>query len=59
MMTARTALCTACLALSSTTQLLAIAVEDSVITVSRPDDDRKNRALHGLSRSLVNNAVIG
>ena len=38
---------------------LTIAVEDSVITVSRPDDDRKNRALHGLSRSLVNNAVIG
>ena len=38
---------------------ITIAVEDSVITVSRPDDDRKNRALHGLSRSLVNNAVIG
>lgn len=38
---------------------VTIAVEDSVITVSRPDDDRKNRALHGLSRSLVNNAVIG
>ena len=38
---------------------ITIAVEDSVITVSRPDDDRKNRALHGLSRSLVNNAVVG
>ncbi|AMO91346.1 ribosomal protein L6 [Corynebacterium simulans] len=38
---------------------ITIVVEDSVITVSRPDDDRKNRALHGLSRSLVNNAVIG
>ena len=38
---------------------ITIAVEDSIITVSRPDDDRKNRALHGLSRSLVNNAVIG
>ncbi|MDU3174239.1 MAG: 50S ribosomal protein L6 [Corynebacterium striatum] len=38
---------------------ITIAVEDSVITVSRPDDDRKNRALHGLSRSLVNKAVIG
>ncbi|HAT1183949.1 TPA: 50S ribosomal protein L6 [Corynebacterium striatum] len=38
---------------------ITIAVEDSVITVSRPDDDRKHRALHGLSRSLVNNAVVG
>ncbi|EGT5590454.1 50S ribosomal protein L6 [Corynebacterium striatum] len=38
---------------------ITIAVEDSVITVSRPDDDRKHRALRGLSRSLVNNAVVG
>lgn len=38
---------------------ITIAVEDSVITVSRPDDDRNHRALHGLSRSLVNNAVVG
>lgn len=30
-----------------------------VITVTRPDDDRQNRALHGLTRSLINNMVVG
>lgn len=30
-----------------------------VITVARPDDDRQNRALHGLTRSLINNMVVG
>ena len=29
------------------------------ITVTRPDDDRQNRALHGLTRALVNNMVVG
>jgi large subunit ribosomal protein L6 len=29
------------------------------ITVTRPDDERQNRALHGLTRSLVNNMVVG
>lgn len=38
---------------------IAVAVEDNVLTVSRPDDHRKNRSLHGLSRSLINNAVVG
>jgi large subunit ribosomal protein L6 len=30
-----------------------------VITVERPDDERLNRALHGLTRSLINNMVLG
>lgn len=30
-----------------------------VINVTRPDDDRMNKALHGLTRSLVNNMVAG
>ena len=30
-----------------------------VLTVARPDDARTNRALHGLTRSLVNNLVVG
>ena len=30
-----------------------------MILVERPNDDRKNKALHGLTRSLVNNMVIG
>lgn len=38
---------------------ITVAVEDGQIVVSRPDDNRKNRALHGLSRSLVNNLVEG
>jgi large subunit ribosomal protein L6 len=29
------------------------------IKVIRPDDDRANRALHGLTRSLINNMVVG
>ena len=38
---------------------IAVAVDDGVVTVSRPDDERENRALHGLSRSLLNNLVQG
>lgn len=30
-----------------------------VITVERPDDARENRSLHGLTRSLINNMVVG
>jgi large subunit ribosomal protein L6 len=33
--------------------------EDGIIEVKRPDDERRNRALHGLTRSLVNNLVVG
>ena len=29
------------------------------ITVTRPDDVRQNRALHGLTRALINNMVVG
>ena len=38
---------------------ISVAVEENQIVVSRPDDNRQNRALHGLSRSLVNNLVVG
>ena len=38
---------------------ITASVEDNQIVVSRPDDHRTNRALHGLSRSLVNNLVVG
>ena len=38
---------------------LAVSVEDGVITVSRHDEDRDSRALHGLTRSLIDNMVIG
>ncbi len=33
--------------------------EESTIVVTRPDDQRHNRALHGLTRSLVANMVTG
>jgi large subunit ribosomal protein L6 len=34
-------------------------VEDGTLAVKRPNDERQNRALHGLTRSLVNNLVVG
>ncbi|MGZ7495846.1 50S ribosomal protein L6 [Corynebacterium sp. ZY180755] len=33
--------------------------EDGQIVVSRPDDHRRSRSMHGLSRSLINNMVVG
>ena len=33
--------------------------EDGTLTVTRPDDENRNRALHGLSRTLVANMVTG
>ncbi|GAA2170618.1 MULTISPECIES: 50S ribosomal protein L6 [Glycomyces] len=33
--------------------------EDGSLNVTRPNDERKSRALHGLARSLVNNLVVG
>lgn len=33
--------------------------EDGAIVVERPNDERENRALHGLFRTLINNMVIG
>jgi len=38
---------------------IAVAKEDNTIVVTRPNDERRSRALHGLSRSLINNLVIG
>jgi large subunit ribosomal protein L6 len=33
--------------------------EDGTLQVTRPDDERASRSLHGLTRTLVNNMVIG
>jgi large subunit ribosomal protein L6 len=38
---------------------MVVRQEDGVISVERPDDARQHRALHGLTRSLVNNMVVG
>ena len=38
---------------------MKVAVEGAVITVTRPDDEAENRALHGLTRTLINNMIEG
>jgi large subunit ribosomal protein L6 len=38
---------------------ITVAREGDDIVVTRPDDERSHRALHGLTRSLVNNMVLG
>jgi large subunit ribosomal protein L6 len=38
---------------------IGFEVEDGVLTVTRPDDTRESRALHGLSRALLANMVVG
>ena len=38
---------------------MKVAVEGAVVTVTRPDDEAENRALHGLTRTLINNMVEG
>ena len=38
---------------------MTITVDGAVVTVSRPNDEKMNRSLHGLSRTLLNNMVVG
>jgi large subunit ribosomal protein L6 len=38
---------------------IIVSQEDGVVTVTRPDDERESRARHGLTRTLVNNMVVG
>lgn len=38
---------------------MAIEIEGNVLTVKRPNDEKENRALHGLTRSLIHNMVVG
>ena len=38
---------------------ITVRQDDTVLLVERPDDERQHRALHGLTRSLVNNMVVG
>ncbi len=39
--------------------VISVSVDDGVVNVVRSSDERSARALHGLSRSLINNMVIG
>ena len=38
---------------------IAVTVEDGVCHVSRPNDEREMRAMHGLYRALIHNMVVG
>ena len=38
---------------------MKIGREDAVLTVERPSDERRHRAMHGLTRTLINNMVVG
>jgi large subunit ribosomal protein L6 len=38
---------------------MKITKNDNVITVERPSDERTHRALHGMTRALINNMVTG
>lgn len=38
---------------------LTIEIQEGVLMVSRPSDDRQNRSLHGLTRTLIGNMVTG
>jgi len=40
-------------------QPIEVKVEDNQVVVTRPDDERASRALHGLTRTLINNDIIG
>ncbi len=38
---------------------MAIVLEEGQLHVRRPSDDRQHRSLHGLTRSLLNNMIVG
>jgi len=38
---------------------ISVARDDGELVVTRPDDERDSRARHGLTRTLVNNMVVG
>lgn len=38
---------------------ITVAVEDNVLTVQRPTEQKRHKALHGLYRALINNMVTG
>ncbi|GAA5147288.1 50S ribosomal protein L6 [Microbacterium pseudoresistens] len=38
---------------------IEVAVEEGQVLVTRPDDERESRSLHGLTRTLINNDIIG
>ena len=39
--------------------ILGIKIEENILTVTRPNDLKRMKSLHGLTRTLINNMVIG
>ena len=40
-------------------QDIIVKIEDGVLTVARPTEQKRHKAMHGLYRSLINNMVVG
>ena len=38
---------------------IEVAIEENQVVVTRPDDERNSRSLHGLTRTLIANQIIG
>jgi large subunit ribosomal protein L6 len=38
---------------------IQVAVEENQVLVTRPDDERESRSLHGLTRTLISNNIVG
>ncbi|GAB3619035.1 50S ribosomal protein L6 [Glutamicibacter sp. PS] len=38
---------------------ITVAKDENTVTVTRPNDERESRSLHGLTRTLINNLIIG
>lgn len=38
---------------------MKLTLDNGVLTVERPSDEKEDRAMHGLSRTLINNMIIG
>lgn len=38
---------------------MIVALEDGILTVNRPTEQKRHKAMHGLYRSLLNNMVVG
>lgn len=40
-------------------KIMKIELNDGVLTVARPNDEKESRSLHGLTRTLLNNMIVG
>lgn len=38
---------------------ISISVENGILTVKRPTEQKRHKALHGLYRALLNNMIVG